>query len=228
MWADSLGLRTHNRLTSMQAAPMCLPEKLATTSENSIFTKLKNDVRACRLCSRDLPLGPRPVFQCGRRARILIAGQAPGKKVHESGIAFDDASGERLRSWMGIDAATFYNIDKVAILPMGFCYPGKGKSGDLPPRPECAVTWRHALLDTMPKIELTLVIGQYAQAWHLAENSKRTLTDTVKAWRDYAPHMIPLPHPSGRNNIWLKKNPWFATELLPQLKSRVTAALLAT
>lgn len=194
---------------------------------NLAFEQLKNDVLACQLCAPNLPLGPRPVFQCGRRAQILIAGQAPGRKVHESGIPFDDASGERLRSWMGIDAATFYDANKVAILPMGFCFPGTGKSGDLPPRPECAATWRQTLLDAMPKIELTLVIGQYAQAWHLAEDNKRTLTDTVKAWQDYQPHMIPLPHPSGRNNIWLKKNPWFATELLPQLKSRVTTALLA-
>ncbi len=190
------------------------------------FTQLKKDVLGCRLCAPHLPLGPRPVFQCDRSARILIASQAPGKKVHESGIPFDDASGERLRSWMGIDVATFYDANKVAILPMGFCYPGTGKSGDLPPRPECAATWRQALLDAMPKIELTLVIGRYAQAWHLVEDNKRTLTDTVKTWQDYQPHMIPLPHPSGRNNIWLKKNPWFATELLPQLKSRVKTALL--
>ncbi|MGI9288427.1 MAG: uracil-DNA glycosylase family protein [Pseudomonadales bacterium] len=188
--------------------------------------QLQNDVRECQICATHLPLGPRPVFQFGRSARILIAGQAPGKKVHESGVPFDDASGERLRSWMGVDAATFYNAKKVAILPMGFCYPGTGKSGDLPPRPECAEEWRQQLLDAMPKISLTLVIGQYAQVWHLREDNKRTLTDTVKAWRDYESHVLPLPHPSPRNNIWLKKNPWFEQDLLPQLKSRVSRALV--
>lgn len=189
--------------------------------------QLQNDVRECQICAAHLPLGPRPVFQCDRSARILIAGQAPGKKVHESGVPFDDASGERLRSWMGIDAATFYDAKKVAILPMGFCYPGTGKSGDLPPRPECAEAWRKQLLDAMPKISLILVIGQYAQDWHLREDKKRTLTDTVKAWLDYGSNMLPLPHPSPRNNIWLKKNPWFEQDLLPRLKLRVSRALRA-
>lgn len=190
------------------------------------FTQLQEDILACQICAAHLPLGPRPVFQCSRDAHILIAGQAPGKKVHATGIPFDDASGERLRSWMGIDAATFYNAKKIAILPMGFCYPGSGKSGDLPPRPECAEAWRQQLLNAMPKISLTLVIGQYALAWHLRDN-KRTLTATVKAWPEYGPHIMPLPHPSPRNNIWLKKNPWFAQDLLPQLKSSVRKALLA-
>ncbi len=194
---------------------------------NLAFTQLTNAVRACRLCAPHLPLGPRPIIQCGREARILIASQAPGRKAHESGIPFDDTSGERLRSWMGVDMATFYDTTKIAILPMGFCFPGTGKSGDLPPRPECAPAWRHTMLDAMPNIELTLVIGRYAQDWHLPAHKKRTLTDTVRAWQEYAPHNVPLPHPSGRNNGWLKKNPWFAQELLPQLRSSVSKTLLA-
>ena len=191
------------------------------------FTQLKNDVLACRLCELNLPLGPRPIIQCGREARILIASQAPGSKAHASGIPFRDGSGVRLRDWMGIDEATFYDNTKIAILPMGFCFPGTGKSGDLPPRPECVPAWRHALLDAMPNIELTLVIGRYAQDWHLPAHKKRTLTDTVRAWQEYAPHIVPLPHPSGRNNGWLKKNPWFARELLPQLKLSVSRTLTA-
>jgi uracil-DNA glycosylase len=158
-------------------------------------------------------------------ARILIAGQAPGSRVHTTGIPFDDASGERLRDWMGIDQKTFYDATRIAILPMGFCYPGTGKSGDLPPRPECAPAWRDRLLATMPDIRLTLVIGQYAQAWHLKGEAKATLTETTLAWRDYGQTTIPLPHPSPRNNIWLKRNPWFSEELLPILRKRVKAAL---
>ena len=183
------------------------------------------EVRACTQCANHLPLGPRPVLQVHPAARILIAGQAPGSRVHTTGIPFDDASGERLRDWMGIDQKTFYDATRIAILPMGFCYPGTGKSGDLPPRPECAPAWRDRLLATMPDIRLTLVIGQYAQAWHLKGEAKATLTETTLAWRDYGQTTIPLPHPSPRNNIWLKRNPWFSEELLPILRKRVKAAL---
>jgi len=186
-----------------------------------ITESLVAEVRACKLCADYLPQGPRPVLQLHSDARILIAGQAPGNKVHQSGIPFDDASGDRLRNWMGIDKAIFYDATRVAILPMGFCYPGTGKSGDLPPRPECAVTWRTKLLARMPNLQLTLVIGQYAQAWHLNDSCKSTLTDTVMAWRDYWPGTLPLPHPSPRNNIWLKRNNWFDTDVLPSLKNRV-------
>lgn len=182
-------------------------------------------VRACQLCATSLPLGPRPVLQVGSGAKILIAGQAPGRKVHESGVPFDDASGERLRAWMGVDAATFYDPDKIAILPMGFCYPGTGASGDLPPRPECAPAWRDALLALMPSIELTLVIGQYAIDWHLRPGRGVSLTETVRNWRHDWPTRLPLPHPSPRNNIWLKKNPWFEVEVLPALQGRIAAVL---
>ncbi len=188
--------------------------------------QLLQQVRACTLCAPYLALGPRPVLQVAETARILIAGQAPGRKVHDSGVPFDDASGQRLRQWMGIDANVFYDPTRVAILPMGFCYPGTGKSGDLPPRGECAPQWRAQLLQTMPNIELTLVIGQYALAWHLP-NATSSLTDTVKAWQDHWPAVLPLPHPSPRNNIWLKANPWFAAEVVPQLQARVAAVLAA-
>jgi uracil-DNA glycosylase len=182
-------------------------------------------VRACTLCAEHLPAGPRPVLQVDARARILIAGQAPGRKVHDSGVPFDDASGERLRLWMGIERDVFYDPGIVAILPMGFCYPGTGNSGDLPPRRECAPEWRGRLLAAMPRIELTLVIGQYAMDWHLADRGQVSLTDTVKRWRDRWPGILPLPHPSPRNNIWLKANPWFALDVVPALQARVGAVV---
>ena len=188
------------------------------------FSQLLESVRECRLCEKSLPLGPRPVLQIDPRAKILIAGQAPGRRVHESGIPFDDASGVRLREWLGVSSEAFYDPTKFAILPMGFCYPGTGKSGDLPPRPECAEAWRERLLTSLRQVEMTLVIGQYAQRWHLPQMQKN-LTETVRAWQDYGPGIIPLPHPSPRNNIWLKKNPWFAEALLPALKTRTQEAL---
>lgn len=188
------------------------------------FSQLLESVRECRLCEKSLPLGPRPVLQIDPRATILIAGQAPGRRVHESGIPFDDPSGVRLREWLGVSRETFYDPGKVAILPMGFCYPGSGKSGDLPPRPECAEAWRQLLLSSLRHIELTLVIGQFAQRWHLARVQKN-LTETVRAWRDYGPGIVPLPHPSPRNNIWLKRNPWFSEYLLPSLKIMTQEAL---
>jgi len=191
---------------------------------------LLEDVRACTICAAHLPHGPRPVLQVSAKARILIAGQAPGRKVHESGVPFADASGERLRVWMGIEPAQFYDPAIVAILPMGFCYPGTGKSGDLPPRRECAPQWRQPLLAAMPRIELTLVIGQYAMAWHfanVADVDAKNLTETVRAWRDHWPAVLPLPHPSPRNNLWLKANPWFDEEVVPMLQARVRALLVA-
>ena len=191
------------------------------------FSELLEAVRKCRICEESLPLGPRPVLQIDPRARILIAGQAPGRRVHDSGTPFDDPSGDRLREWLGVSRETFYDPTKVAILPMGFCYPGTGKSGDLPPRPECAETWRQRLLRYLPQIELTLVVGQYAQQWHLT-HTHRNLTETVRAWQEYGPGVIPLPHPSPRNNIWLKKNPWFSDSLLPILKEKTLEALLGS
>jgi uracil-DNA glycosylase len=174
------------------------------------------------LCAAHLPLGPRPVLQVDPRAAILIAGQAPGAKVHASGTPFQDASGARLRDWMGVSESVFYDPRRVAILPMGFCYPGTGAAGDLPPRPECAVEWRAQILKALANVQLTLVIGQYALGWHLPAAAGTNLTDTVRNWRQFWPQALPMPHPSPRNNIWLKKNPWFAMEVLPSLRARVT------
>ncbi len=181
---------------------------------------LARNIRACRLCEGQLPLGPRPVIQVDRRAKILVAAQAPGTRVHETGIPFNDPSGDRLRNWMGIDRDTFYDPARMAIVPMGFCYPGRGKSGDNPPIPLCAQTWRRQLLDLLPGIRLTLVIGQYAHRWHLGKDG-RNLTERVRDFRAYGPELMPLPHPSPRNNIWLAKNPWFERELVPVLRRRV-------
>jgi uracil-DNA glycosylase len=188
------------------------------------FDQLLTEVRACTICEPTLKAGVRPVLQANQHAKILIAGQAPGSKVHATGIPFDDPSGDRLREWMGIDKDTFYNSQQIAILPMAFCYPGKGKSGDLPPPPICAETWRNKLLEAMPEIQLTLVIGQYAMAWHL-KNREKNLTETVKNWATYGEQVMPLPHPSPRNNIWLKKNPWFEEEVITVLKSKVRKIL---
>lgn len=192
------------------------------------FIELIEEVQHCTLCAVHLPHGVRPILQINPKAKILIAGQAPGRKVHESGIPFDDASGDRLREWMGISKEIFYDEEKIAILPMGFCYPGTGKSGDLPPRPECAAAWREKLLQQLPNLELVLVIGQYAQAYHLPAK-KKTLTETVQCWQAYLenghPAALPLPHPSPRNNIWLKRNPWFESEVLPILKLKIAELL---
>lgn len=192
-------------------------------STGDTFDSLVAEVRACRVCARYLPLGPRPIFQIGRKARILIAGQAPGRKVAETGVPFDDPSGDRLRDWMGITREAFYDPEKVAILPIGFCYPGKAESGDRPPRHECPPLWRKRLLEQLPALQLTLAIGQYAQAWHLGGRRKANLTDTVRDWRAFGPTLVPLPHSSPRNNPWLAANPWFAGEVLPTLKQRVKA-----
>ena len=190
------------------------------------YNAILKEVRACTLCASHLPVTPKPVVQLHPNAQILIAGQAPGRKVHDSGIPFNDASGQRLREWMGVDSELFYNPEKIAILPMGFCYPGTGKSGDNPPRPECAVQWRHRLLERLPNIRLTLVIGQYALNWHLGCNKKANLTETVRAWQEYWPTVLPLPHPSPRNNRWLKNNPWFETDVLPALRQKIAISLM--
>ncbi len=180
------------------------------------------EARACRHCAESLPLGPRPTLQAGPHARLMIIGQAPGTKVHDTGIPFNDPSGDRLRDWLGMDRASFYDPDRLAIMPMGFCYPGRNpRGGDLPPRPECAPLWHPRLLPALGAVELVLLVGLYSQARYLGEKRKRTLTETVQAWRDYAPRFLPLPHPSWRNNAWIKKNPWFEAELLPHLKARV-------
>ena len=186
---------------------------------------LLREIRACRLCEAHLPLGPRPVLAASASARLLIVSQAPGARVHETGIPWNDASGRRLREWLQLDEATFYDAQRVAIVPMGFCYPGRAGSGDAPPRPECRATWHPRLLPLLREVQFTLSIGQYAQAWCLGARRKATLTETVCAWREYLPDNMPLPHPSPRNVGWFKANPWFETEVLPALRERVHAVL---
>jgi uracil-DNA glycosylase len=182
---------------------------------------LLREVRACRLCEPHLPLGPRPVLRADARARVLIVGQAPGTKVHATGIPWNDPSGDRLREWLQVDRDTFYDEHRFAIIPTGLCYPGRGRSGDLPPRPECAPRWHPPLRALLPRIELTLLVGQYAQAYYLGARRRRTLTETVHAWRGYLPEFLPVPHPSPRNTHWLQVNPWFAADVLPHLRALV-------
>lgn len=186
--------------------------------------KLVNEIRQCTLCAEELPCTPRPVVQLHADARILIAGQAPGKRAHDSGVPFDDASGERLRTWMGVDAETFYDARRIAILPMGFCYPGTGGHGDLPPLQRCADTWRAQVMAQLSNIQLTLVMGQYALRYHLP-NARGGVTETVQQWQDYAPAVFPLAHPSPRNRPWLARNPWFEQNLVPALQACVARVL---
>ncbi|HEY4344967.1 MAG TPA: uracil-DNA glycosylase family protein [Parvibaculum sp.] len=189
--------------------------------------KLVADIRACRICienpiGKPLPHEPRPVLRVSSTARICIAAQAPGTRVHASGVPFTDPSGDRLRGWMGVTSDEFYDTSKIAIVGMGFCFPGlDAKGGDLPPRRECAPQWHADLFALMPQVELLLLVGQYAQAWHLGSRAKPNLTQTVAAWRDYGPHAIPLPHPSWRNNAWIRKNPWFEEDVLPVLRKKI-------
>lgn len=183
--------------------------------------KILQEVRACRVCEAHLHFGPRPILRAAEGARLLIVGQAPGRRVHETGIPWNDPSGDRLRDWLQLDREAFYNEHRIAIIPTAFCYPGTGKVGDLPPRRECAPLWHPKLRAALPKIRLTLLIGQYAQAYYLGERRKKTLTDTVHAWREYLPEFLPLPHPSPRNQLWLKRNPWFDQEIVPALRSRI-------
>ena len=184
-------------------------------------------VRGCRACEPHLPLGARPVLQAHERARILVVGQAPGRRVHETGIPWDDASGERLRAWMGVDRRTFYDATRVAIIPIGLCYPGRGGGGDLPPRRECASLWLAPLLARLPRIETTLLIGSHAQRHFLGPLRKRSLTETTRAWREYTPRFVPLPHPSPRNQPWFARHPWFESRILPALRARVKALVAA-
>ncbi|EGS1996497.1 uracil-DNA glycosylase family protein [Vibrio vulnificus] len=181
---------------------------------------LLTQIRACQVCASALPLGANPVVQAHSEAKILIIGQAPGTKVHHTSIPWNDASGNRLRAWLDIEKQTFYDPKQIAIMPMGFCYPGQGQSGDLPPRKECAPLWHEALLKHLPNIELTLLIGQYAQNRYLS-NKPKTLTETVQNWQAWLPDYLPLPHPSPRNTLWLRKNPWFKEQTVPYLRQQV-------
>jgi uracil-DNA glycosylase len=190
------------------------------------LSALVSEIRACQICAGDLTHGVRPVLRISHTARLCIAGQAPGQRVHNSGIPYDDASGGRLRAWLGMDRDTFYDESRVAIVPMGFCFPGYDEMGaDKPPRPECVHHWHGLLFAAAPEFKLLLAIGTYAQRYHLNGGTKKSVTETVRAWREYGPFVIPLPHPSWRNNGWLRKNPWFEAELIPHLRARVAQAL---
>jgi uracil-DNA glycosylase len=203
------------------ADPLLPRQPKAARATQSTLDELLVAVRACRVCEAKLPLGPRPVVQMGAAARILIVGQAPGARVHASGIPWDDRSGIRLREWMGIEAKDFYDPAHVALVPMGLCYPGRGASGDLPPMRECAPLWHERLIAQLQHVELTLLVGQYAQAQWLREHGHASVTATTRNWREQAPGIIPLPHPSPRNVAWFKANPWFGDELVPVLQQRV-------
>ncbi|MBW3697276.1 uracil-DNA glycosylase family protein [Vibrio sp. T187] len=189
-----------------------------------MLDNLLSEIRQCQVCAASLTHGANPVIQASVEAKLLIIGQAPGIKVHRSSTPWDDASGERLRDWLGIKVDDFYDPKKIAIMPMGLCYPGKGKSGDLPPRKECAPLWHKRVRALLPNVEMTLLIGQYAQNYYLADKPK-TLTETVEQWKRWAPQYIPLPHPSPRNNIWLKKNPWFERDVLPFIRKQLAPAI---
>lgn len=186
---------------------------------------LAQEIRACRLCETELPLGPRPVFQARSEARVLIVGQAPGRRVHETGRPFDDPSGVRLRRWLGVDESIFYDPTCFAIVPMGFCYPGTGRSGDLPPRRECAPTWRDRLLQQLPRLEVTVVMGRYAIDWHLPTLRSASIADIVSDWRSHAPALFVAPHPSPRNQRWLQRYPAFERDAVPALREAVATAL---
>ncbi|HXZ68814.1 MAG TPA: uracil-DNA glycosylase family protein [Alphaproteobacteria bacterium] len=187
---------------------------------------LLTEIRACRVCAACLPCEPRPIVRASATACLVICSQAPGTRVHETGLSFNDASGDRLRAWLGMTRETFYDERRVAIIGMGFCYPGQDENGgDLPPRKECAPLWQTRLFAELPQVELKLLVGSYALAWHLKGRTKANMTETVRAWREYLPEFIPLPHPSWRNNAWIKQNPWFEAELLPELRARVHALL---
>lgn len=182
---------------------------------------LKQAISNCQICAEQLPLGPRPVVSFSPKSKILIVGQAPGTKVHASGIPWDDQSGKKLRRWLDVSDEQFYNPDLFGIVPMGFCYPGKGKSGDLPPRKECAPLWHEQILEQLPQVELTLLIGKYAQDYYLKGKARKNLTENVLHFETFLPHYLPLPHPSPRNGIWLKKNDWFEKGVIPYLQERV-------
>jgi len=188
-----------------------------------MLRSLIKEARACRVCAPHLPLGPKPVFLVGAGAHLMIVGQAPGRRVHETGIPWNDPSGDLLRAWLRMDLAQFYDTRRIAILPTGLCYPGSGKRGDLPPRPECAPLWHPRFRAALPGVRLTLLVGMHAQAYYLGKRRKKTMAQTVRAFRDYLPEFFPLPHPSPRNRLWMRKHPWFVKEVVPALQRRVRA-----
>lgn len=194
-------------------------------NERVSLERVAREARACRVCEAVLPHAPRPVFRVGRAAHLMIVGQAPGRRVHESGIPWNDPSGDRLRAWLGMDRDTFYDSARIAIVPVGLCYPGTVNGSDLPPRPECAPLWQPRFRAALPRLRLTLLVGQYAQAHYLGAARKKTLSETVRAYREYLPDFFPLPHPSWRNTAWITRNPWFAAQLLPALRGAIWAIL---
>lgn len=186
---------------------------------------LLGEIRKCTVCSEHLPLGPRPIVAAHRDSRIAVVGQAPGTKVHETGVPWDDPSGKQLRKWLGVSDEQFYNDQLFALIPMGFCYPGKGRSGDLPPRKECAPLWHKRLFQSMPNLKLIVLIGQYAQFHFLGDTRRENLTETVKNYQSYLPKYFVLPHPSPRNRFWLRKNPWFEEKVLPEFRTKISKSL---
>lgn len=199
---------------------------LARQTDDSILERLLAEVRACTVCAGHLPLGPKPVVRGSATARIMIISQAPGTAVHRTGLSFNDPSGDRLRGWLEVDRETFYDESRIAIMPMGFCYPGRyERGGDLPPRPECAPLWHDQVRAAMPSVALHLVVGSYAINHYLPATPKRSMTESVRAWRDYLPDYLPLPHPSWRTTAWERRNPWFMEDVVPELRRRVWALL---
>ena len=212
-------------LMAMLSGPS-LPPPADGGGEGASLAALLAEIAACRACAHELAHAPRPVAMVGADTRLMICGQAPGRRVHESGRPFTDASGDRLRSWMGIDAATFYGDPRIGVASQAFCFPGTNpKGGDFPPPPRCAELWRPKLLALLPRVELTLLVGGHAQAWALGARAKASMTATVAAWREYLPEVLPLPHPSWRNTGWLKREPWFEREVVAYLRTRVAAML---
>jgi uracil-DNA glycosylase len=200
--------------------PQSLPQRAPQTTLDGVAA----EARACRLCAPHLPLGPKPVFLAGAGAQLMIVGQAPGRRVHETGIPWNDPSGDQLRAWLRMDRARFYDTRHIAIIPTGLCYPGTGERGDLPPRPECAPLWHPRFRAALPQVRLTLLVGMHAQAYYLKGRRKKTMAETVRAWREYLPEYFPLPHPSPRNRLWMKNNPWFAHSVVPALRREVQRA----